>query len=96
MRNKMENNQVNFDKPLTLIKDELDQLDLSIVGYKDKMNALKPYVDQYVEARDLKKNLTHQRKAKQGIFNIIINFYEKATGKKPDGIYPLFSQEQEQ
>ena len=91
----MENNQVNFDKPLTLLKDELDQIELSIVGLKDNMSTLKPYVDQYLEARSKKKDLNHQKKVKLGILNTMINYYELATGKKPDGIYPLFSQDQE-
>ena len=91
----MENNQVNFDKPLTLIKEELDQIDLSIVGLKDNMNTLRPYVDQYLEAKEKKKALTSQKRVKQGILNTMINYYELATGKKPDGIYPLFSQDGE-
>lgn len=91
----MENNQVNFEKPLRMLKDELDSLEVSITGLKDNMNTLKPYVDQFVEAGHKKKELNHEKRVKQGVLNTMLNYYEKATGKIPDGIYPLFSQDQE-
>ena len=89
----MENIQVNFEQPLLHLKEEIDRIDLKIVGCRDNMQALKSYVEEYSANKTMRKNLLHEKREKERTLTVICDFYKKATGKEPDGIYPLFSQQ---
>lgn len=84
---------VDFEKPLLAIKEEIDALDVKITGCEDNMVTLKPYADQYAENRDTRKGLKKLKREKMGVLRTLTEFYKKATGEMPDGIYPLFSRE---
>lgn len=83
---------VDFKTPLQKIKDEVDSLDLKIVGCADEMHSLKEYVKQYNEMKDQRKKLLREKKEKVLTLKIIASFYEEVTGEKADAMYPLFNQ----
>lgn len=83
---------VNFSAPLQKIKDEIDSLDLKIVGCADEMESLREYKDKYFEMKEQKKVLSKQKRDRLSTLKILASFYKDATGEEPDGMYPLFNQ----
>ena len=84
---------VNFSAPLLKIKDEIDSLDLKITGCADEMESLREYKDKYFEMKDQKKVLSKQRRDRLSTLKILASYYKEAAGEEPDGMYPLFSQD---
>ena len=83
--------EVNLDAPLLKLKDEIDDLDLKIVGCDDEMKSLREYKEKYFEFKTRKKELAGKKRILVKNLKIISDFYKQATGEEPDGIYPLFS-----
>lgn len=84
--------EIDFKTPLQKIKDEVDNLDLKIVGCADVMHTLKEHVTHYQEMREQRKKLLKEKKEKVMTLKIIASFYEEVTGEKADAMYPLFNQ----
>ena len=76
------------------LKDEVDHLDLKIVGCSDEMNNLKEYKEKYFEMRNKRKELQREKRAKVKNLKLLMDFFKQATGQEPDGIYPLFDSTQ--
>lgn len=81
----------NFDAPLLKLKEEIDSLELKIVGCQDIAATLKPYVNDFNDNKKKRKKFIHEKRVKMQELKIISNFYKQATGEEPDGIYPLFN-----
>lgn len=84
--------EVDLSGPLQKLKEEIDSLEVKIVGLNDGMHTLKPYVEEFHQKKDKKKELIRQKREKLRELKIISNFYKQATGQEPDAIYPLFNQ----
>lgn len=84
---------VNFSAPLQKIKDEIDSLELKIVGCSDEMESLREYKDKYFVMKEQKKVLAKQKRDRLSTLKILASFYKEATGQDADGMYPLFNQD---
>lgn len=83
--------EVNFNAPLNQLKEEIDALEVKIVGCSDEMDSLKPYVKEFHENKDKKKELIKQKREKLSALKILVGYYKQATGEDP-ALGPLFAQ----
>lgn len=83
---------MNFNAPLNKLKEEIDALEVKIVGCADEMDSLKPYVKEFHENKERKRQLIKQKREKMSALNILIGYYKEATGEEP-ALGPLFTQE---
>lgn len=83
---------IDFEKPLMTLKNDVDKLDADISGKNEQLHNLRKYVDEYQEVKTSKRELQKARKEKATTLKVLAGYYEQATGKMPDGMYPLFNQ----
>lgn len=84
-----------FEQPLQSLKEEIDSLEVKIVGCADEMNSLREYKDKFFELKLKRKELQKIKRDKLNKLKIMSDFFKSATGQEPDGIYPLFAQTNE-
>ena len=85
--------EVDLNAPLNKLKDDIDDLEVKIVGLNDGMDALKPFVKEFYEKKDLKKRLIKSKREKLHLLTIMSQYYKEATGEEP-ALGPLFAQQQ--
>lgn len=84
--------EVNLNAPLNKLKEEIDALEVKIVGCNDEMNSLKPFVKEFHHNKDKRKEFIKQKREKLNALNILVSYYKEATGEEP-ALGPLFAQE---
>jgi uncharacterized coiled-coil DUF342 family protein len=85
-----------FETGLASIKTELEELDLQLRTLHEKAEELKPFVKEYNELKQKEADTKKKRRSVNQTLELLVKFYEKLTGKFPDGLFPLFSQENTQ
>jgi hypothetical protein len=85
--------EVNLNAPLNKLKDDIDALEVKIVGLGDGMDALKPFVKEFHEKKDLRRDLIKAKREKLHLLTIMSDYYKDATGEYPV-LGPLFAQNQ--
>lgn len=83
--------EVNLNAPLNKLKEEIDALEVKIVGLNDGMDALKPFVKEFHEKKDMKKNLIKEKREKLHLLTVMSVYYKQVTGEDPV-LGPLFAQ----
>ena len=81
--------EVNLNAPLNRLKEDIDALEVKIVGLNDGMDALKPFVKEFHEKKDLKKNLIKTKREKLHLLSVMSEYYKEVTGENP-ALGPLF------
>ena len=81
-----------FETILLNAKEEIDELDSRIKAVKTSTDELKDTVIKYNELKHQEKDLKKLRHLKFREFEIKKTFFEQATGSFPDGMFPLFNQ----
>ena len=82
-----------FESGLAVLKASLDETDAHIKTLTTEADDLKETVREYNKK---KEEIAQLKKSRRAIFQnllVITDFIQKVTGHFPDGMFPLFSQE---